>query len=109
MRGLYSFLTYQLLRIKHRYRTSSEANSEKWIRNILKPINRPHFVILLTSPINQIKQRIIKRDGLINEKELNFIKMVKEKYRKILKNNRQLFIILENQNGEFENIEQKAF
>ena len=107
-RGLYSFLTYQLLRIEGRYQTSIKVDSEEWIRNILKPINKPHFVILLTSPISQIKQRIIKRDGLINKQELNFIKKVQEKYRKILKNNRQPFIILKNQNGKFENVKQES-
>jgi len=107
-RGLYSFLTYQLLRIKYRYGASNEVNSERWIRDILKPINKPHFVILLTSPINQLKQRIIQRDGLINKQELNFIKKVQEKYQKILKDNHQSFTILENQNGKFENVKQEA-
>lgn len=108
-RGLYSFLTYQSLRIKHQYRASfNKVNPEKWIRDILKPINKPHFVILLTSPINQIKQRIIERDGSINEQELRFIKKAQKEYRKILKGNRQSSIILENRNRKFENVRQKA-
>lgn len=105
-RGLYSFLTYQLLRIKSY--SSIKVHAEKWIRDIFRPIDKPHFVILLTSPINQIKQRIIKRDGSINEQELYFIKKVQEEYQKILRNSCQPFIILENQNGKFENVKQKA-
>jgi thymidylate kinase len=107
-RGLYSFLTYQSLRIKYQYQASIRVNPEGWIRDIFKPINKPHFVILLTSPISQIKQRIIERDGSINEQELRFIKKAQGEYRKILKGNRQPFIILENRNGEFENVKQKA-
>jgi len=107
-RGLYSFLTYQLLRIKHQYRTSIKVNPEMWIRGILKPINKPHFVILLTSPISQIKQRIIERDDSINGQELRFIKKAQKEYRKILKGNRQPSIILENRNRKFGNVKQKA-
>jgi len=107
-RGLYSFLTYQSLRIKHQYRASIKVNPERWIKDIFKPINKPHFVILLTSPISQIKQRIIERDGSINEQELCFIKKAQEEYQKILKGNRQPSIILENRNRKFENVKQKT-
>ena len=107
-RGLYSFLTYQSLRIEHQYRASIKLNPERWIRSIFKPINKPHFVILLTSPISEIKQRIIERDGSVNEQELRFIKKAQEEYRKILKGNRQPSIILENRNGKFESVKQKA-
>ena len=107
-RGLYSFLIYQSLRIKSQYQTSIRVNPKEWIEEIFKPINKPHFVILLTSPINQIKQRIIERDGSINEQELRFIKKAQKEYRKILKGNHQPSIILENRNGKFESVKQKA-
>lgn len=107
-RGLYSFLTYQLLRIKSQYGLSIKVELERWIKNIFKPIGKPHFVILLVSPINQIKQRIIKREGSINRQEVYFIEKVQEEYRKILKDHHQPSIILKNRNGQFENVKQKV-
>lgn len=77
-RGLYSFLTYQLLKIKSQYKPSIKLKLERWIENIFKPI-----VILLTSPIKQIKQRIIERDGSINTQDFRFIKKAQEELSKI--------------------------
>lgn len=107
-RGLYSFLTYQLLKIKSQYKPSIKLKLERWIENIFKPISKIHFVILLTSPIKQIKQRIIERDGSINTQDFRFIKKRRKSYRKFLKNNHQLSIILGNRNDQFENVKQKV-
>jgi len=104
-RGPYSFLTYQFLRIKEQHQIFSNLYLEKWIENIFQPIGFPHFVILLTSPSNQIKRRIIERDVSLKKDAFNFIKQTQEKYLKILKdNNNQAHLILENKDEDFDYI-----
>lgn len=72
-RGLHSFLTYQLLRIKQQYQIRNLNYLEKWIKDIFQPLRSPDFVIPLTSSITNIEKRIKERDGIIKKKELSFI------------------------------------
>ena len=105
-RGLYSFLTYQLLRIKNQYRSSVSHFLEKWIEEIFKPIGFPHLVILLISPIKEIKRRIVERDGFVRKKEIQFIQEVQNEYLKILKKFHLPHLTIKNQDGEFEQVKQ---
>lgn len=108
-RGLYSFLTYQLLRIKQRYQIHNLNYLEKWIKYIFQPLESPDFTIFLTSPIDDIKKRIKERDGIIQKKELSFIRKVQKEYLKIFKEiSSPLHLILENRNGNFKYVEEEA-
>jgi thymidylate kinase len=108
-RGLYSFLTYQLLRIKHQYQIHNLNYLEKWIKDIFQPLGRPDVVILLISSISDIKKRIKDRDGVIKKNELSFIQEVQKEYLKIFKETScPSYLILENRNGNFEYVEREA-
>lgn len=108
-RGPHSFLTYQILRIKHQYHIHNLNYLEKWIKDIFRPLGSPDFVILLTSPIADIKKRIKERDGAIKRNELSFIQEVQKEYLKIFKETiYPPHLILENRNGNFEHIEREA-
>jgi len=108
-RGLHSFLTYQLLRIKQQYQIHNLNYLEKWIKDIFQPLRSPDFVILLTSSITDIEKRIKEKDGIIKKKELSFIQEVQKEYLKIFKEiSYPPYLILKNQDGNFEYVEQKA-
>jgi len=108
-RGPYSFLTYQYLRIKQ-HSSCDLGNLKNWLNNIFLPIGFPNFVFLLISPIKDIKKRIEKGEGVIlKKKDLLFIQRVQEEYLKVLKETPySSYLILENQNGNFNLVKEKA-
>ncbi len=108
-RGIHSFLTYQYLRIRDIYQNKKFAFFKEWIKDLFQVIGFPDFVFLLISPLSDIKGRIIERDGTIAEGELEFIEKVQNEYLKIFKEKQMSpYLILENQNGKFEFIKEKA-
>ena len=64
----------------------------------------------MISPIKDIKKRIEKREGVIlKKKDLFFIQRVQEEYLKVLKETPySSYLILENQNGNFNLVKEKA-
>ncbi len=108
-RGPYSFLTYQNLRIKRQYQIHNLNYLEGWIKDIFQPLGSPNFIILLTSPIADIKKRVRERDGIVKRSELSFIQKVQKEYLKIFKEtSNPPHLILENRDGNFEYVEREA-
>jgi len=107
-RGLHSFLTYQTLRIKYQYNITKPRYLQKWIKNIFQPFGTPDFIILLTSPLSDIKKRIKKRDGYIKTKELRFIDDMQNEYVKIIKKSSIPHIVFKNHSGNFKNVKSEA-
>lgn len=102
-RGPYSFLTYQLLRIKKQYRISSDSCLEEWIKSIFQPIGFPHFVILLISPSKHIKKRITGRGIICEKNTFDFVKQTQKEYIRVLKSSKnQAHLILENKDDNFD-------
>ena len=107
-RGIHSFLTYQILRIAKKYKKHPEY-FKKWVKDIFYPLRQPDLVIILTSPISQIRNRIIKRDGLIKEDEIRFIKTVQEEYIKLFKKDHfNRCLLLENRDNNFNSLIKKV-
>lgn len=93
-RGIYSFLVYQKLRIKKMY--FSKFNCEKWINGIFFPIiSYPDITICLSSDIDILKERLLKRKNHTTKDNLKFISDCQKEYLKINKKN---YFILENNN-----------
>lgn len=104
-RGPYSFLTYQLIRLKNSY---PHGKWDKWVENILKPFNSPHLSILLVSDINEIKKRLIKRGDKQVSQNLQFIKRIQNAYIKLAKNDKNSFILKNKKNIPQKTIEDAA-
>jgi len=102
-RGPHSFFTYQYLRIKDIYGIDIAKKSLKWMENIFFPIGFPDIIILLKSDIGEIRNRIIKRNGFVDKKSIDFIKKVQDEFSLIIKRNeKEKLLVLNNSKKYFD-------
>lgn len=106
-RGPFSFLTYQALRIRRKYKNN--RHYLQWLDNSLQLFGFPDISIFLISDPEDIKKRLIKRRDKVNKESIEFIKMVQKEYLKTSNRHKSnSMLIIKNKQGEAKKTFDKA-
>ncbi|NCN08054.1 hypothetical protein GW944_00595 [Candidatus Parcubacteria bacterium] len=106
-RGIYSFFVYQGIRLKNVY--GNTIDWYKWIENIFLPIGIPNLTLCLSSPLDQIERRLNERGDKVTPESLDFIDQAQREFLRLGgQRGSKSFIVLENINGKFDEILNRA-